>query len=229
MSAPETPAGETEAPTETLPTFSEQVADQLGGVRGMIESGLPVVAFVLANILWSLTPAVIVAVAMALAIAGFRLTRKQSVRHAINGLFGIAIGAFVAFRTGRSEDFYVPGILLSLAYGIAMVISVVIRRPLVGWIWSIVVDRGGTRWHMVAGLRRTFGWLTVVWAVTFFVKVVVNVLVYFSDLGSDEKTSVLGIMRITLGFPPYALLVALTVWAVRRHLRAHAPAEILSA
>jgi hypothetical protein len=229
MSASDTPAGEAEAPTEIMPTFSEQIADQLGGVRGMIESGLPVMAFVLVNIVSSLTPAVIVAVAMALAIAGFRLTRKQSVRHAMNGLFGIAIGAFVAFRTGRSEDFYVPGILLSLGYGIAMVISVVVRRPLVGWVWSVVVDRGGTRWHMMAGLRRTFGWLTVVWATTYFVKVLVNVLVYFSDLDSPEKTSILGIMRITLGFPPYALLVALTVWAVRRRLREHAAAEILPA
>ena len=36
-----------------MPTFSEQVADQLGGVRGMVESSIPVLAFVLVNVVWA--------------------------------------------------------------------------------------------------------------------------------------------------------------------------------
>ena len=65
-------------------------------------------------------------------------------------------------------------------------------------------------------LRRIFAWLTLVWATTFFAKVVVNLLVYFAEgLTEDQKASILGVMRIVLGFPPYALLLALTVWAVR--------------
>jgi hypothetical protein len=205
---------------EAVPTFSEQVADQLGGVGGMIESSVPVLAFVLVNIVWDLKPALIVAVALALAIAGFRLSRKQSMRNALNGLFGIAIGAFLAWRTGTPQAFYLPGILLSLGYGVAMLISVAVRRPLVGWIWSIVADKGGRRWYDNLGLRKTFSWLTVLWATTYLVKVVVNFLVYFADgWTDDQKASTLGIMRIALGFPPYLLLLALTVWAVRRHLR----------
>jgi hypothetical protein len=210
----------TTAEEETLPTFSEQVASQLGGVRGMIESSIPVLAFVLVNVVSSLTPALIVAVALALGLAGYRLARREPVRHALNGLFGIAIGALLAWKTGRSQDFYLPGIYYTLGYGIAMVISVVARRPLVGWLWSLVADNGGQRWRIDAGLRRVFGWLTVVWASTFFVKFVVNLWVYYAaGLSDEQKTSILGIMRITLGFPPYALLLALTVWAVRRHLR----------
>ena len=84
----------------------------------------------------------------------------------------------------------------------------------------MVADKGGARWRVDAGLRRIFGWLTLVWAATFFAKVVVNLLVYFADgLTEDQKASILGIMRIALGFPPYALLLALTVWAVRRYQR----------
>jgi len=206
--------------SENLPSFSEQVADQLGGIRGMVESSVPVIAFVLANIIWSLKPALVVAVALGLAIAAFRLSKRQSVRHAVNGLFGIAIGAFIAWRTGEARDYYVPGILLSLAYGIAMLVSITVRRPLVGWIWSLVADKGAKRWHEDSGLRRTFNWLTVIWATTYLAKVVINVLVYFAaGLTNDQKGTILGIMRITLGFPPYALLAALTVWAVRRYLR----------
>jgi Protein of unknown function (DUF3159) len=215
--APETPGQELQ---QTLPTFSEQVASQLGGVRGMVESSIPVLAFVFVNIVWSLTPALFVAVGLTLAIAAYRLRRKESIQHAMNGLFGIAIGALLAWRTGSPKDFYLPGILYTLAYGLAMVGSVIARRPLVGWLWSLVVDKGGQRWRLDAGLRRIFAWLTVIWATTFFAKVLVNSLVYFADsLTEDEKASILGIMRIVLGFPPYALLLGLTVWAVRRYHR----------
>jgi len=218
------PARETPQPApdgEVLPTFSEQIASQLGGVRGMVESSIPVLAFVLVNIVWSLTPALIVAVTMALALAGYRLLRKESVRHAVNGLFGIGIGAALAFKTGDAKDFYVPGILLTLGYGLAMIASVIAGRPLVGWLWSLVADNGGNRWHLDGGLRRIFGWLTVIWATVFLAKFVVNVWVYYAEgLTDDQKASILGIMRIALGFPPYAILLALTVWAVRRYLRA---------
>jgi hypothetical protein len=206
---------------DALPTFSEQVSQQLGGVRGMVESSVPVVVFVLVNIVWALNPALIFAVATALLIGAYRLRRRESVRHALNGLFGIGIGALIAWKTGSAKDFYVPGILLSLGYGVAMLASVLVRRPLVGWLWAVVADKGSQRWRELPELRRTFGWLTVLWAATYLVKVVVNVLVYFAGgLTDDQKASILGIMRIVLGFPPYALLLALTVWAVRKHLPA---------
>jgi hypothetical protein len=206
---------------EELPTFSEQVAAQLGGVRGMVESSIPVLAFVIVNIVWDLKPALAIAVGTALALAGYRLSQRQSIRHAMNGLFGIGIGALIAWKTGSPKDFYLPGILLSLGYGLAMLGSVVIRMPLVGWLWAVVADKGSQRWRDLPALRRTFGWLTVLWAATYLIKVAVNFWVYFAPgLTEDQKASILGIMRIALGFPPYALLLALTVWAVRKHLPA---------
>lgn len=203
-----------------MPSFSEQVAGQLGGWRGMVESSVPVVVFVLVNIIWSLRPALISAVAIGLAIGAYRLTRREPVRHALNGLMGIAVGALIAWKTGEAKDFYLPGILLTLGYGVALIGSIAVGKPLVGWLWAVVADKGGTRWHRDEGLRRTFGWLTMVWAAVFVVKFVVNVWVYFaSSLTDDQKASILGVMRIALGAPPYAVLLALTIWAVRRHDR----------
>src|SRR5262245_37954625 len=94
-----TPA-EVAGEVERLPSFSEQLADQLGGVRGLVESGIPVLVFVVTNILWSLRPAIVVAAGSAVAIAVWRLTRKESIRHAVNGLFGISLGAIIAWKTG---------------------------------------------------------------------------------------------------------------------------------
>jgi len=220
MTLPSSPAVPSDGTEETLPTFSEQVASQLGGIRGMVESSIPVLAFVAVNIVWGLTAALIVAVAIAVGISVYRLARKESIRHAMNGLVGIAIGAIIAWKTGTPQAFYLPGILLSLGYGIAMAGSIVFRRPLVGWLWSLVADQGATRWRDDSGLRRIFGWLTALWAATYLVKVVVNFAVYFANgLSDDQKASILGVMRIVLGAPPYALLVALTAWAARRYLR----------
>jgi hypothetical protein len=209
---------------EELPTFSEQLADQLGGVRGMVETSIPVLSFVVANLAWGLRPGVMVAVGTALAIAAFRLSRRQSVRHAMNGLLGIGIGAFIAWRTGNAKDFYLPGIFIGLGYVVAMVASVAVRRPVVGWVWSVVADKGSTRWRDDHGLRRTFAWLTLVWASMYFAKAILQVGIYFADaLTEDQKASILGIVRIALGVPPYVLLAALTVWAVRRHMRVSEP------
>ncbi|GIH13788.1 DUF3159 domain-containing protein [Rugosimonospora africana] len=200
---------------EPLPSFSEQLADQLGGVRGVIESGVPVLVFVVANIIWSLRPAIVIAVASAVIIGGWRLARRQPVRHAVNGIFGIAIGAIIAWRTGSAKDFYLPGILLSLGYGLIMLASVAVRRPIVGWVWSLLVTRGRTDWRDDPRMVRTFSWLTVVWALTYLAKVLIQALV-FQHTADDSPATTLGILRLALGYPPYLLLIAITVWATRR-------------
>jgi Protein of unknown function (DUF3159) len=207
--------GAPEEDEQPLPSFTEQLADQLGGVRGLIESGVPVVVFVLANIVWALRPALIIAVGSAVAIGAWRLARKQPVRHAVNGIFGIAIGAIIAWKTGSAKNFYLPGILLSFGYGLALLASVALRRPLVGWVWSLLVARGSTEWRGNPRLVRTFSWLTVVWALTYLAKTLVQALV-FQHTAADDPATALGVLRIALGYPPYLLLIAITVWAIRR-------------
>jgi hypothetical protein len=220
-------AGEANAEAETeepLPTFSEQLAAQLGGVRGVIESGIPVLVFVVAKLLLPLTPALITAVGSAVGIAAWRLARKQSVRHAVNGLFGVLVGAVWAWKSGTAKAFYLPGILLSLGYGLALLGSVAVRRPLVGWVWSVVSAKGSTEWRGNPRLVRTFSWLTVLWAVTYLTKMGIQAVVFQHTAANDPGT-VLGILRLALGYPPYLLLIAVTVWAVRRSTEAHALAE----
>jgi hypothetical protein len=203
------------AEEEPLPTFSEQLSAQLGGVRGVIESGVPVLIFVIAKLIFPLTPALLVAVGSAVAIAIWRLAGKQSVRHAANGLVGILFGAFLAWKTGSAKAFYLPGILISLGYGVALLVSVVVRRPLVGWVWSVVMAKGSTEWRGDPRLVRLFGRLTLLWGVIYLVKVGIQAAVFQHTSATDSGT-VLGILRLTLGYPPYLLLIAITVWAVRR-------------
>jgi hypothetical protein len=200
---------------EPMPSFSEQLASQLGGVRGVVESGIPVAVFVVANIITSLNLALIISVASAVAIAIYRLARRETIRHAVNGLFGIAIGAFIAWKTGSAKAFYLPGILISFAYGVAMLASVPLRRPLVGWVWSVLADGGRRDWLDKPKMVRLFNRLTIVWAVTYLVKTIIQAWVFNNTAANDPATG-LGITRLLLGYPPYAALLAYTVWSVRK-------------
>lgn len=204
-----------DADQEVLPTFSEQLAAQLGGTRGLLESSIPVVVFVIANILGPLNWALIVSAGAAVLLAGYRLVRRETVRHAINGLFGIGVGALIAWKTGSAKDFYLPGIFISCGYGLAMLASVPLRRPLVGWVWSLLAAGGSTQWRQQPAMVRLFSRLTIVWALTYLVKVVIQAWLFRNTAAGDPATA-LGITRLVLGYPPYALLVAYTIWSVRR-------------
>ncbi|WP_320064649.1 DUF3159 domain-containing protein [Micromonospora sp. RTGN7] len=200
--------------SEPLPSLAEQMADQLGGWRGLVESSIPVVVFVIANIVGELRPAVIASVTIALLIAGLRLVQRRPVRHALNGLFGVGIGAAIAWRTGDERDFYLPGILYGIGYGLALLVSAAIRQPLVGWIWSVLVAKGRAEWRDDPRLVRTFTQLTVLWGVVWLAKVGVQAGLYLA-----HQDTALGVARLTLGYPPYALLLLITVWTVRRVTR----------
>ncbi|MFE9691197.1 DUF3159 domain-containing protein [Micromonospora sp. NPDC005806] len=206
---------------ERLPSLAEQMADQLGGWRGLVESSIPVVVFVIANVVGELRPAVIASVAVALLIAGLRLAQRRPVRHAVNGLVGIAIGAAIAWRTGDERDFYLPGILYGVGYGLALLVSAAVRQPLVGWIWSVLVAKGRSEWRDDPRLVRTFTQLTVLWGVVWLAKVGVQAGLYLA-----HQDTALGVARLALGYPPYALLLLITVWAVRRVTRETAPTPL---
>jgi hypothetical protein len=198
-------------PEIALPSFSEQISEQLGGVRGLAESSIPVAVFVVTNIVWALRPAVILSVAIGLAIAGFRLSRREPIRHALNGLFGIGMGAVMASWTGQARDFHLPTILYTLGYAAALVASVIVRRPLVGWLWAITFAGGTDSWRSEPRLLRLFGRLTVLWAAVYVIKVAVLGGLYLA-----KQDDALGVARLVLGYPPYALLLLVTVYAVRR-------------
>jgi len=214
------PDGESDTgPTDDdqLPSLTEQMAEQLGGWRGMVESSIPVIVFVAVNIVTELRPAVIASVAVAVAIAALRLAQRRPIRHAVNGLFGVGVGALIALRTGNEKDFYLPGILYGIGYGLVLLGSAVVRQPLVGWLWSVIVAGGRSEWRQDPRLVRTFTWLTVLWGVVWLAKVGVQAALYLADMDTA-----LGVARLALGYPPYALLLIITIWTVRRVTRAQA-------
>lgn len=194
-----------------LPSFPEQVSQQLGGWRGMVEAAIPITFFVVVNWLWALRPAIVVAVAVALVIAVGRLVQRRPVRYAVNGLFGIGVGAVLALNSGEARDFYLPGILVSYGYVVAMLASVAVRHPLVGWLWSVMFMQGRSDWRRDPVLRRPLTWLTLAWAAVWTAKVTAQLGLYLA-----EQVHALGVARIVLGAPVFAVMLMLTIWIMQR-------------
>lgn len=204
---------------EPLPPFTEQLSEQLGGVRGLAEAAIPITLFVILNLSLpselgpysGLQWAVGAAVAVALGIALFRGVRREPVRHAINGLLGIALGAFLALRTGEARQMFLPGIIQGGIYGLLLMGSAMIRHPIIGWVWSIIADGGKKTWRDNPRLVTVFCQITMVWGVVFLVKNLVRMWMYLVD-----AETMLGITTIVTGWPLTLALTAMTVWAVRR-------------
>jgi len=91
---------------------------------------------------------------------------------------------------------------------------VVVRRPMVGWLWSVTFAGGTQRWRTEPKLLRLFGRLTMLWSAVYVVKVTVLSALYFAN-----QDDALGIARLALGYPPYALLLLVTVYSVRKVIR----------
>lgn len=205
-------AGDDERPPREFPTLLEQ----MGGVQGIIASTIPVGVFVLVNLLFSLQPAIIAALAAGVAIAVWRIARKQPLQPAVSGLLGVGVAAFIAYRTGEARGFYLPGLIVSAAFGLAFLVSVIVRWPLAGVIWH-GINGDGQGWRSERVLLNAYSLATLLWAAVFAGRFVVQRWLYDTD-----QTGLLAAARLGMGIPLTAVAILGTLWAVRRARRATA-------
>ncbi|MGH3862573.1 DUF3159 domain-containing protein [Actinokineospora sp.] len=195
--------GDDEQPMPTL-------LEQMGGVSGLIYSSVPVLVFVLANALFGLTVGIWSAIGVAVLITVLRVVRKEALQPAISGFFGVAIAAFIANQTGSAKGFFLLGIWTSLVYGGVFLVSVLVRRPLVGVIWSLLNGLGRS-WREDKPSRQAYDIATLTFVAVFAARYVVQKWLYDEDL-----TGWLAVARLAMGYPLFAVALAVTVWAVRR-------------
>lgn len=188
----------------------------VGGVRGVAEATLPTLAFlVVYTALQDLRVAVVVALAISALALAARALARTSVAPALAGAAGVALSAVLAARTGRAEDFYLPGLLINAAYAVVAAASTA-RWPRVGPVplVGLVVGplRDGPAWRTDParlGLYRRLTWLFVG---VFLVRLAVEVPLYLSG-----AVVALGVVKLVLGIPFYAAAVWVC-WAVLRRV-----------
>lgn len=183
----------------------------------MAESALPAVAFVVAYTVSgsSTGVAAIVAVGFALALTLVRLAKRETPRHAIAGLVGVAFAAFIATRNGRAEDFFLPGLVANAGYAAAFIVSIVLRRPLVGYVVTQLDGSAQTNWRADPRRMSAFTQASWLWAGLFLTRLTVQLPLYLAG-----AVVALGVARTAMGLPLLALGLWLS-WLLAR--RAPAP------
>ena len=197
----------------------ERLLSQLGGVSGLIYSSLPVVTFVACSTLLGLLPAIGAALGVAALVLVWRLIRRESTQPAFSGFIGVAVSALIAYVVGASNGYFLLGIWVSLVGAVVFAVSVVIRRPLVGyaWSWATGRDRG---WRNVSRAVYAFDIATLCWVLVFGARFVVQRLLYDAN-----QTGWLAGARIGMGWPLTALAALVTYGAIRAVQRALAGTE----
>ncbi|MDR0592290.1 MAG: DUF3159 domain-containing protein [Bifidobacteriaceae bacterium] len=224
MSAPPGPGPADAAPPPDHRGLKSVVAEEfsfseaMGGVRGMVESVLPgltfVVAYVIKPVLWLPLAA---AFSLALALAVVRLIHRSSVMGAVSSLGGIALGVIWALISGKAEDFYLPGLLINAGYLVGCLISIMARWPAVAVVAAMATGRLGTFTADRAFVRRGAAatWLMVG---LFAARLVVQLPLYLAG-----QVALLGTFKLAMGAPPFVALLWLS-WLIMRPALRSAPA-----
>lgn len=204
-------------PAETGATH-KVVWSAIGGWRGILESVLPSLAFV---ILFTIAPEPLllplgVSVGLAAVFTVVRLIQKSPPSAAIGGLVAAAAAAALALWTGRGEDNFVPGLLTNAAYGTAMLVSALVGWSLIGLAVGFLMGEG-TAWRKDRRKRRAFLWLGIAWAALFYARLAVQLPLYLAG-----EVTALGTLKLIMGLPLFAPLIAVT-WLVVRALYPRTP------
>nr|WP_218844944.1 DUF3159 domain-containing protein [Microbacterium pseudoresistens] len=184
----------------------------IGGWRGIAESVLPLLAFIVTySVTGELLPALALSVGLAAIFTVIRLVMKSPPVAALSGLVAAVVAAGLPLFTGRAEDQFVVGFITNIAYGGAFVVSALVRWPLIGVVVGFLVGEG-LAWRRDPRKRRLFFWLSIAWGALFLTRLAVQLPFYFAG---DVAT--LGTVKLIMGLPFFAALLALT-WITTRRL-----------
>jgi hypothetical protein len=182
----------------------------IGGIRGVLESILPGIAFLVLyltthNLLVSVLVPVLIVFIFAVARAGAR----SSLSSTITGAVLLAISAVLVLVTGKAVTNFVPGIIINAAGFVIMLVSIILRWPVIGVIVGLLFgDFDG--WRKDVAKRRILTIATWLWVGLFAIRLVLEVPLYLAD-----NVAALGIVRLITSVPLYALFLWATWLLVR--------------
>ena len=192
-----------------MPTAHSLLA-AIGGVRGLIESILPGLGFlVVYSLTRSLLPSVLFPLALSVGFVVVRLITRTAPSQAFAGVLGIAISAALAIVTGKPEDNFLPGIIINVVSLVVLLVSLLVRWPLIGIIVGFLTNEG-THWRRDTAKRRVLVIATWLWVGLFSLRLVVEYPLYLA-----HETEWLAGTKLLLGVPLYAALLWVTWLLVR--------------
>ncbi|MFE0733469.1 DUF3159 domain-containing protein [Streptomyces sp. NPDC058855] len=180
--------------------------EAFGGLRGMIETVLPGLLFVtIFTVNKNLHVSAVAALAVSLVLVAVRLIRRDTVKHAFSGVFGVAFGVVFAMMTGNAKDFYLPGMLYTLGLALAYILTTLAGVPLIGLILGPVFKENLSWRTRNPGRKKAYAKASWAWGLILLGKCAILFPLYW---WADPTK--FGWVSVALKIPPFLLAVYLT-------------------
>ena len=174
----------------------ETVINALGGKKGLIDSGLPSVIFlVIFNIKHDLQLAIWAAILVSLVLTILRLAKKDTIQHSISGIVGVLTCAYFANRSGQATDFYIPKLLTNLGYGSAYLIGNILGWPILGLVLGPLLGEN-FEWRNNPVRKKMYIRASWIWVGMFFSRIAIQYPIYRSG-----NVTLLGSVNLAMGYP----------------------------
>ncbi|NEC50183.1 DUF3159 domain-containing protein [Actinospica acidiphila] len=180
--------------------------EAFGGVRGMVETVLPGLLFVsIYTVNKNLHMSALAALGVALVMVVVRLVRRDTVKHAFSGVFGVGFGVVFAMMTGNAKDFYLPGMLYTLGLAVAYIVTAMAGVPLIGLMLGPVFKENLSWRTRNPGRKKAYTKASWAWGLILLAKCAILFPLYWW-----ADTTQLGWVLVALKIPPFLLAVYLT-------------------
>jgi len=174
----------------------DKVVNALGGKKGLIDSGVPAVVFLLVfNFTKDIQNATLAALSLSITLAIIRLIRKDTIQHSVSGVIGVLICVYFANRSGNATDFYIPKLLTNLAYGTVYLIANLVGWPILGLVLGPLLGENFT-WRKNASRKKMYIKASWLWVGMFFLRIAVQYPIYKSG-----NVNLLGTVNLAMGYP----------------------------
>lgn len=170
----------------------------VGQTRGVVEALIPGIGFLSVytltqNLVWSVAAPVGLAALFILA----RMVQRSPVMPALAGLVGVGASAGVALFSGRPEDNFLLGFVVNSLWVVGLVVSLILRRPLVGIVAGILTS--DATWREDSATRRVATSATWLWVGVFGGRLAVQLPLYFAG-----DVQAVAVAKLVMGIPLYA-------------------------
>lgn len=184
----------------------------MGGILGIFETLVPGIVFIVVyTVTFDPWLSIGISVGTSVLFTVYRLIRKQAPTQALVGLAGAVASAVLALVSQKPEDNFVVGLLTNAIYGTVFLVSVLIARPLVGVVVSMVRGESAT-WRANKHYLRVYSAVTMMWVAMFGLRLLVELPLYFAG-----NIAALATTKLVLGLPLYVPVLAAT-WLIIRSL-----------
>ncbi len=176
-----------------------------------LDTLLPPIIFVLVNMVTTLGMSVLLSLGFALFITLWRVASKASILYSVLGFLGVLVAALFAYVLGSVGDYFLPGIIGSVAVAFVTLGSIILKRPLPLLLSHLT--RGWTfEWFLRKDIYPAYFETGILWLLYFALRAMIQVVFYLTD-----NVGGLTLMSTIFGFPlTIGILIITYVYGIYR-------------